>query len=41
MLLALSRAAPASRPGYERRRPEHTPLYRLVQRHAQTFIALN
>ena len=32
-------AAPASPPQYERRRPEQTPLYRLVQQHFETFAA--
>jgi hypothetical protein len=36
---ALQRAAAASPPQYERRRPEQTPLYRLVQQHYETFAA--
>ena len=40
MRSALARAAPANPPRYERRRPEQTPLYRLVQQHLNTFLAL-
>ena len=36
---ALQRAAAASPPRYERRRPEQTPLYRLVRQHYETFAA--
>ena len=36
---ALLRAAPAQPPRYERRRPEQTTLYRLVQQHVETFAA--
>ena len=36
---ALQRVAAASRPHYERRCPEQTPLYRLVQQHYETFAA--
>ena len=36
---ALRCAAPASPSQYERRRPEQTPLYRLVQQHFETFAA--
>ena len=35
---ALLREA-AAQPRYERRRPEQAPLYRLVQRHDETFTA--
>ena len=30
---------PAGKPAYQRHRPEQTPLYQLVQQHAQTFMA--
>ena len=33
------REASASAPHYERRRPEQTPLYRLVRQHYETFAA--
>ena len=33
------REAAASPPQYQRRRPEQTPLYRLVQQHYETFAA--
>ena len=36
---ALQRAAIASPPRYERRRPEQTPLYQLVRAHYETFAA--
>ena len=36
---ALQCVAAASAPRYERRRPEQTPLYRLVQQHYETFAA--
>jgi hypothetical protein len=36
---ALLREAAANPPHYERRRPEQTPLYRLVQQHYETFAA--
>ena len=36
---ALQRAAIASPPRYERRRPEQTLLYRLVREHYETFVA--
>ena len=36
---APQRAAAASPPRYERRRPEQTPLYRLVREHYETFAA--
>ena len=36
---APQRAAVASPPRYERRRPEQTPLYRLVREHYETFAA--
>ena len=36
---APQRAAVASPPRYERRRPEQTPLYRLVRAHYETFAA--
>ena len=29
----------ANRPRYDRHRPEHTPLYRVVQQHTQSFLA--
>jgi hypothetical protein len=31
---------PARRTVYRRRRPEHTPLYRAVQGHLETYVAL-
>ena len=33
------RAPGATRARYARRRPEQTPLYRLVREHVQTFVA--
>ncbi len=39
MRAVLQRAAAATAPRYERRRPEQTPLYRLVREHYETFAA--
>jgi hypothetical protein len=39
MRAAAQRATAASAPRYERRRPEQTPLYRLVREHYETFAA--
>ena len=39
MRAATQRATAASAPHYQRRRPEQTPLYRLVRQHYATFAA--
>ena len=39
MRAARLRDAAASAPHYQRRRPEQTPLYRLVRAHYETFAA--
>ena len=39
MRAARLREAAANAPRYERRRPEQTPLYRLVRQHYETFAA--
>jgi hypothetical protein len=39
MRAATPRATAASAPHYQRRRPEQTPLYRLVRAHYETFAA--
>ena len=39
MRAAREREAPVLQPRYERRRPEHTPLHRLVRTHYETFAA--
>ena len=39
MRAALLREAVTDKPQYERRRPEQTPLYRLVRAHYETFAA--
>lgn len=39
MRAAPQRAVAATSPHYQRRRPEQTPLYRLVRGHYETFVA--
>ncbi len=39
MRAAPQRAVAATSPHYQRRRPEQTPLYRLVRAHYETFAA--